>query len=56
VPSLSRVARIGYDSEAFKREYGRSPGDYRRRSAAQPIVVARTDRDAGSVVAEARAS
>lgn len=43
--SLSTIARhTGYDSEAslskaFKREYGSSPGGYRRQSAIQPIVV-----------------
>jgi transcriptional regulator GlxA family with amidase domain len=43
--SLSTIARrTGYDSEAslskaFKRVYGRSPRDYRRLSAAQPIVI-----------------
>jgi AraC-like DNA-binding protein len=36
--------RTGYDSEAslsraFKREFGISPGDYRRKSATHPIVV-----------------
>jgi AraC-like DNA-binding protein len=36
--------RTGYDSEAslsraFKREFGVSPGDYRRKSATYPIVV-----------------
>jgi AraC-like DNA-binding protein/mannose-6-phosphate isomerase-like protein (cupin superfamily) len=51
--SLSTIARrTGYDSEsslskAFKREYGRSPGDYRRHSSAQPIVIADDDREAG---------
>jgi transcriptional regulator GlxA family with amidase domain len=43
--NLSTIARrTGYDSEAslskaFKRAYGRSPGDYRRHTAAQPIVI-----------------
>jgi AraC-like DNA-binding protein/mannose-6-phosphate isomerase-like protein (cupin superfamily) len=43
--NLSTIARrTGYDSEAslskaFKRAYGRSPGDYRHRCAGQPIVI-----------------
>lgn len=43
--NLAAIARrSGYDSEAslskaVKRTYGRSPGDYRRRSVRQPIVV-----------------
>jgi transcriptional regulator GlxA family with amidase domain len=43
--SLSAIARrTGYDSEAslskaFKRAYGRSPGDYRRHTTFQPIVI-----------------
>jgi transcriptional regulator GlxA family with amidase domain len=43
--SLSTIARrTGYDSEAslskaFKRVYGRSPGEYRRHTAAEPIVI-----------------
>lgn len=43
--NLSTIARrTGYDSEAslskaFRRAYGRSPGDYRRPTAAQQIVV-----------------
>jgi AraC-like DNA-binding protein len=43
--SLFAIARrTGYDSEAslsraFKREFGVSPGDYRRKSATHPIVV-----------------
>jgi AraC-like DNA-binding protein len=43
--NLSAIARrTGYHSEAslskaFKREYGTSPGDYRRHSAARPIVI-----------------
>lgn len=47
--------RTGYDSEAslskaFKREYGRSPGDYRRQSAARPILI---DNDDGETTAPA---
>jgi AraC-like DNA-binding protein len=44
--NLSAIARrTGYGSEAslskaFKREYGTSPGDYRRRRATQPIALA----------------
>ena len=50
--NLSAIARrTGYDSEAslskaFKREYGTSPGDYRRRRASQPIAIAGDERDA----------
>jgi transcriptional regulator GlxA family with amidase domain len=43
--SLRSIARrTGYDSEAslskaFKREFGRSPGEYRRQSKARPILI-----------------
>jgi transcriptional regulator GlxA family with amidase domain len=43
--SLHAIARrTGYDSEAsfskaFKREFGRSPGEYRRQIAAKPILI-----------------
>ena len=50
--NLSTIARrTGYDSEAslskaFKREYGTSPGEYRRHRATQPIAIDGEDRDA----------
>jgi AraC-like DNA-binding protein/mannose-6-phosphate isomerase-like protein (cupin superfamily) len=43
--SLHAIARrTGYDSEAsfskaFKREFGRSPGEYRRQIAAKPVLI-----------------
>ncbi len=51
--NLATIARrTGYDSEAalskaFKREYGTSPGGYRRLRAAQPIAIDGDDHDAG---------
>jgi AraC-like DNA-binding protein len=55
--NLSTIARrTGYNSEAslskaFKREYGTSPGGYRRHQAAQPIAIDSDDREAASLPA-----
>jgi transcriptional regulator GlxA family with amidase domain len=58
--NLSAIARrTGYDSEAslskaFKREYRRSPGEYRRHSVATPVVVDDDNREAGDVATGSR--